>query len=185
VDRAAELIIEEMTKQWYASVDKAFNKVCPLKKIKVKEEADWWDEDCEVARQRYRSKYKRAHRQGCPSPADLKDLSILNRTLKNCIKHAKKTRFQEYVREVETLTAMAKLSKILRAKPSSVGITLRPLSFCTRSFHPCHFVPSYILSPVISSPVISSPGHFLPWSFRPLELNLQKFIPRERDLFKM
>jgi hypothetical protein len=46
-----ELLIEEMTKQWYESEDKTFNKVCPLKK----------DKDCEVAQQRYRSKYKRAH----------------------------------------------------------------------------------------------------------------------------
>jgi hypothetical protein len=68
--------------------------------------------------------------------------------------------------------------------PSAImkgGITLRPLSFRTRSFRPGHFVPSYILTPVISSPVISSPGHFFPWSFCPLELNLQKFIPRERE----
>jgi hypothetical protein len=86
-----ELLIKEMTRQWYDSVDKAFNKVCPLKKIKVKDEADWWDEDCEVAQQWYRSKYKRAHRQGRPSPADLKDLIIHNRDLKNCIKHAKNT----------------------------------------------------------------------------------------------
>jgi hypothetical protein len=54
-----ELLVEEMTKQWYDSADKAFNKVCPLKKIKVKEEADWWDEDCEVAQQRYRSNYNK------------------------------------------------------------------------------------------------------------------------------
>jgi hypothetical protein len=80
-----ELLIDEMTRQWYDSVDKAFNKVCPLTKIKVKEGADWWDKDCEVAQQQYRSKYKRAHRRGHPSPADLKDLSILNRTLKNCM----------------------------------------------------------------------------------------------------
>jgi hypothetical protein len=95
-----ELLIDEMTRQWYESVDKAFNKVCPLKKIKIKDEADWWDEDCEVAQQRYRSKYKRAHRRGRPNLADLKDLQIHNRELKNCIKHAKKTRFQEYVSEV-------------------------------------------------------------------------------------
>jgi hypothetical protein len=49
----------------------------------------------------------------------------------------------------------------------------------SRSFRPVHFVPSYISSPVISSPVISPP-----WSFRPLELNLQR-KPRKRDLFKM
>jgi hypothetical protein len=110
-----ELLIEEITRQWYDSVDKAFNKVCPLNKIKIKDEADWWDKDGEVAQQRYRSKYKRAHHQGCPSPADLKDLNIHNKDLKKRIKHAKKTRFQEYVREVETLPAMAKLSKILRA----------------------------------------------------------------------
>jgi hypothetical protein len=72
-----ELLIEEMTKQWYASVDKDFNKVCPLKKIEVMEKEDWWDEDCEVAWQQYQSKYKSAHRRGRPSPAHLKDLSIL------------------------------------------------------------------------------------------------------------
>jgi hypothetical protein len=44
-----ELLIEEMTKQWYDSVDKAFNKICPLKKIKIKDEAAWWDKDCEAA----------------------------------------------------------------------------------------------------------------------------------------
>jgi hypothetical protein len=128
-----ELLIDEMTRQWYDSVDKAFNKVCPLKKIKIKEEADWWDVDCEVAQQRYRSKYKRAHRRGRPNPADLKDLHIHNRELKNCIKHAKKTRFQEYVSKVETLPAMAKLSKILRAKPSSkLGLVKKPYgSLCT------------------------------------------------------
>jgi hypothetical protein len=49
------------------------------------------------------------------------------------IKHAKKTRFKEYVREVETLPAMAKLSKILRAKPSSkLGLVKKPDgSLCT------------------------------------------------------
>jgi hypothetical protein len=36
-----ELLIKEMTRQWYDSVDKAFNKFCPLKKIKIKDEADW------------------------------------------------------------------------------------------------------------------------------------------------
>jgi hypothetical protein len=74
-----ELLIEEMARQWYDSVDKAFNKVCPLEKIKIKDEADWWDKDCEVAQQRYQSKYKRAHRQGRSTPADLKDLNIHNR----------------------------------------------------------------------------------------------------------
>jgi hypothetical protein len=39
-ERWTELLIEEMTKQWYESEDKAFNKVCPLKKIKVKDRAD-------------------------------------------------------------------------------------------------------------------------------------------------
>jgi hypothetical protein len=126
-----ELLIEEMTRQWYDSVDKAFNKVCPLKKIKIKKEADWWNKDCEVAQQRYQSKYKRAHQQGRPTPADLKDLNRYNKDLKNCIKHAKKTRFQEYVREVKTLPAMAKLSKILRAKPSSKLVKKPDGSLCT------------------------------------------------------
>jgi hypothetical protein len=45
----------------------------------------------------------------------------------------KKTRFQEYVRKVETLPAMAKLSKILRAKPcSKLGLVKKPDgSICT------------------------------------------------------
>jgi hypothetical protein len=61
-------------------------------------------------------------------------------------------------------------------------------------FVPFHFVPGHFV-PVISSwsfrPLIHFvpghfvPGHFVPWSFHPLELNLQKFMPRERDLFKM
>jgi hypothetical protein len=36
----SKLIIEETTSQWYASVDPAFRKVCPLKPIKVKEQSD-------------------------------------------------------------------------------------------------------------------------------------------------
>jgi hypothetical protein len=46
---------------------------------------------------------------------------------------SKKNRFQEYVSEVETLPAMAKLSKILRAKPSSkLGLVKKPDgSLCT------------------------------------------------------
>jgi hypothetical protein len=63
--------------------------------------------------------YKKAYRRGRPSPVDLKHLSALNRSLKNCIKEAKRTRFQEFVSEVETLPAMAKLSKILKSKPSN------------------------------------------------------------------
>jgi hypothetical protein len=51
----SKLIIEETTSQWYASVDPAFKKVCPLKPIKVKEQSDWWNEDCEDARKRYQS----------------------------------------------------------------------------------------------------------------------------------
>jgi hypothetical protein len=45
----------------------------------------------------------------------------------------KKHRFQEYVREVESLPAMAKLSKILRAKPfSKLGLVKKPDgSLCT------------------------------------------------------
>jgi hypothetical protein len=53
----SKLIIEETTSQWYASVDPAFKKVCPLKSIKVKEQSDWWNEDCEDARKRYQSMY--------------------------------------------------------------------------------------------------------------------------------
>jgi hypothetical protein len=122
-----KLLIKEMTKQWYESVDKAVNKVCPLKKIRVKEEVDWSDKDCEVAQQRYRSKYKSAHQRGRPSPADLKELNIHNRDLKNCMKHAKKARFREYVREVDALPAIAKLPNILRAKPSSkLGLVKKP-----------------------------------------------------------
>jgi hypothetical protein len=51
----SKLIIEETTSQWYASVDPAFKKVCPLKPIKVKEQSDWWNKDCEDARKRYQS----------------------------------------------------------------------------------------------------------------------------------
>jgi hypothetical protein len=55
----------------------------------------------------------------------------------------------------------------------------------------------YTSSPLISSPVISSPhtfrprsfrpgpfvpSHFVSWSFCPIELNLQNFMPRERPL---
>jgi hypothetical protein len=123
----SKLIIEETTSQWYASVDPAFKKVCPLKPIKVKEQSVWWNEDCEDARKRYQSMYKKAYRQGRPSPVDLKDLSALNRSLNNCIKEAKRTRFQEFVSEVETLPAMAKLSKILKSKPSNkLGLVRKP-----------------------------------------------------------
>jgi hypothetical protein len=73
----SKLIIEETTSQWYASVDPAFKKVCPLKPIKVKEQSDWWNKDCEDARKRYQTMYKKAYRQGRPSPVDLKDLSAL------------------------------------------------------------------------------------------------------------
>jgi hypothetical protein len=66
------------------------------------------------------------------------------------------------------------------------------------SRHPVRW--HYTSSPFILSPVISSrsfrplihfvpghfvPGHFVPWSFRPLELNLQRIMPRKKDLFKM
>jgi hypothetical protein len=114
-------LIEETTSQWYASVDPAFKKVCPLKPIKVKEHSDWWNEDCEDARKlkRYQAQYKKAHRQNRPTPEDLKKIRELNRTLKNSILLAKRTKFQEYVSEVETLPAMAKLSKILKSRPSN------------------------------------------------------------------
>jgi hypothetical protein len=70
---------------------------------------------------------QKAYRRGRPSPVDLKDLSALNRSLKNCIKDTKRTRFQEFVGEVETLPAMAKLSKILKSKPSNkLGLIRKP-----------------------------------------------------------
>jgi hypothetical protein len=55
----SKLIIEETTSQWYASVNPALKKVCPLKLIKVKEQSDWWNEDCEDARKRYQSMYNK------------------------------------------------------------------------------------------------------------------------------
>jgi hypothetical protein len=55
----SKLIIEETTSQWYASVDPAFKKVCPLKPIKVKEQSEWWNEDFEDARKWYKSVYKK------------------------------------------------------------------------------------------------------------------------------
>jgi hypothetical protein len=120
-------LIEETTSQWYAIVDPAFKKVCPLKPIKVKEHSDWWNEDCEDARKRYQSQYKKAHRRGRSNPEDLKKLRELNRTLKNSIILAKRTKFQEYVSEVETLPAMAKLSKILKSRPSNkLGLVRKP-----------------------------------------------------------
>jgi hypothetical protein len=71
------------------------------------------------AKIKYRNKEKRAYRRGRPLPADLTELRALNRSLKNCIKAAKKDRFQEFVSEVETLSEMANLSKILRAKATN------------------------------------------------------------------
>jgi hypothetical protein len=56
----SKLIIEETTSQWYASVDPAFKKVCPLKPIKVKEQSDWWNKDCEDARKRYQSMHTKS-----------------------------------------------------------------------------------------------------------------------------
>jgi hypothetical protein len=53
-----KLIIEETTSQWYAGVDPALKKVCPLKPIKVKEQSDWWNKDCEDAQKPYQSMYK-------------------------------------------------------------------------------------------------------------------------------
>jgi hypothetical protein len=110
------LLIEAATDRWYNSVNIAFDQVCKPSKVKIKNVADWWNKDCESAKRKYRDKEKCAYRRGRPSPAALKELRALNRSLKNCIKAAKKERFQEFVSEVETLPEMAKLSKILRSK---------------------------------------------------------------------
>jgi hypothetical protein len=110
------LLIEAATDRWYNSVNVAFDQVCKPSKVKINNVADWWNEDCESAKRKYRNKEKRAYRRSRPSPADLTLLRALNRSLKNCIKVAKKDRFQEFVSEVETLPEMAKLSKILSNK---------------------------------------------------------------------
>jgi hypothetical protein len=114
--RWTPLLIEAATDRWYICVNMAFNQVCKPSKVKTKNVADWWNEDCESAKRKYRNKEKRAYRRGRPSPADLTELRALNRSLKNCIKAAKKDRFQEFVSEVDALPDMAKLSKILRSK---------------------------------------------------------------------
>jgi hypothetical protein len=114
--RWTPLLIEAATDKWYNSVNIALYQVCKPSKLKIKNVADWWNEDCESAKRKYRNKEKRAYRRGRPSPADLTELRALNRSLKNCIKAAKKDRFQEFVSKVETLPEMAKLSKILRSK---------------------------------------------------------------------
>jgi hypothetical protein len=117
--RWTPLLIEAATERWYSGVNIAFNLVCKPSNVKTKDVANWWNEDCESAKRKYQIKEKQAYRRGTPSPADLTALGALNRSLKNCIKSAKKERFQEFVREVETLPYMAKLSKILRSKAAN------------------------------------------------------------------
>jgi hypothetical protein len=107
------------TDRWYSGVNLAFNLVCKPSRVKTKDVADWWNEDCESAKRKYQIQEKQADRRKRPSPADLTALRALNRSLKNCINSAKKERFQEFVREVETLPDMAKLSKILRSKAAN------------------------------------------------------------------
>jgi hypothetical protein len=105
----------------------SFIEICPIIFVATTGYHHIHCKDCEDARKRYQSQYKKAHRQGCPTPEDLKKLRELNRTLKNSIILAKRTKFQEYVSEVETLPAMAKLSKILKSRPSNkLGLVRKP-----------------------------------------------------------
>jgi hypothetical protein len=88
--RWTPLLIKAATDRWYSGVNMAFNLVCKPSKVKTKDVADWVKEDCESAKRKYRIKEKQAYRRGRPSPADLTALRALNRSLKNCIKSAKK-----------------------------------------------------------------------------------------------
>lgn len=134
----SEDTLESSSAYFYEYINSALDKVCPVKKIKVKDTGVWWNQDCHDAQQRAKVAERRAHKHRSRRPSNptgelWENMRSTRREYKAVTANAKKTCWENFVKETDSLPAMAKLFKILQPRgQSQIGLLRKPDgSMCT------------------------------------------------------
>lgn len=126
----SESIAEDSLEYFYSIIEKGLDLSCPKHKIKRKDSLIWWNRDCENARNHYiavRRKVRRKFSRNQVITADLgNEVKAAHRSLKYIIRKSKRESFRDMVREVESVSEMSRLDKIIdRKEARSLGFVMK------------------------------------------------------------
>ena len=121
----SEQRIEDETEYLHDALKDALDEACPKIKVKQREAYAWWNEEIEEAYNKYKTAEKRYYKR--PAHSRFEDMWLelkkLRYELTKLIRKGKQESWQNFVRDVENTTEMAKLNKIVnRDNTPKVGL---------------------------------------------------------------
>lgn len=124
----SERDIEDELSRMYDAVDNALDAACPKVKVKERQSYAWWNEECETAHAKYKIAEKRYFKRPSRNrfPDMWEELKGLRRELTYAIKRSKRDSWRKLVGQVEGMSEMARLNKIIGEKENQkVGLLSR------------------------------------------------------------
>ena len=138
----SQVRIEQEIDALYKCLYKALDAACPERPRRVKQEAIWWNEECEKAKNAFRSTQRRIFRRcrydiSSPHPTDEEWAEIKKVRVQwtNTMSRAKRAAWREFTSEVNSIPDAAKVNKVLNSNPThDVGLLKkRDGTMCTSS----------------------------------------------------
>ena len=138
----SQVRIEQELDALYKCIYKALDIVCPKRPRRVKQTAIWWNEDCEKAKNTFKTTQRRVHRairtrKTPPHPTDEEWEEIKNARIAwtNTMSKARRQAWRDFTAQVDSTHDAAKLSKVLTSNPThDVGLLRKKDgTMCTNS----------------------------------------------------
>ena len=124
-DEWSEQRIEDETERLYKAMDTALDAACPKVKVRQKDSYAWWNAEIEEAYNKYKATEKRYYKRPVHNRFDdlWQELKKQRNELTKLIRKGKRESWQDFVREIESTSEMAKLNKIInRENTPKVGL---------------------------------------------------------------
>ena len=132
----SQLRIEEETDIFYKYHYRALDIACPERKRRKKKEAEWWNEDCETAKNAFKSLQRKVFRhKRKPTDEEWQEIKKCRRIWSKTVLKAKKEAWREFTSEINSISDMAKLAAVI-TKPHAppIGLLRKPDgSMCSSS----------------------------------------------------
>ena len=109
--------IEDETEILYKYHYRALDIACPERPRKNKKAAEWWNEDCEKAKNAFKTMQRKVFRHNRNKPTDeqWEQIKAARREWARTIRKARREAWRDFVSEINSVPEMAKLSKIVSA----------------------------------------------------------------------
>ena len=136
----SQVRIEQELDILYHHINRALDATCPERPRRVKHESLWWNEDCEKAKNNFKSiqrkVFKRTKKSKTPpTDEEWEEIKQARRAWTKTISKARKVAWRDFTSEINSIPEAAKVIKILTTgKPPEVGLLRKPNGeMCTSS----------------------------------------------------